>query len=160
MDEVALFAQLLKQHRKAHDLTQRALAERVGCASVTIQSIEQGRLRPSRHVAERLAIILDLLPDEREQFVRLARHGPRADGIGSSQQTAAPHGTAAVWPPTPVPLTPLIGRAHEVATVYMALADSSVRLVTLTGAGGVRTSRTVVRCWSTAWMCVAGRWPA
>ena len=49
MEYLTAFAQALKQRRSALDLTQQALAERVGCARVTIQRIEQGRLRPSPH---------------------------------------------------------------------------------------------------------------
>ena len=42
MDQVASFAQALKQRRRALDLTQQQLAHQVGCAAVTIQRIEQG----------------------------------------------------------------------------------------------------------------------
>jgi hypothetical protein len=45
----------------------------VGYAAVTIHRLEQGTLRPSRQVTERLAAILELPEDEREYFVRLAR---------------------------------------------------------------------------------------
>ena len=60
MDQLTSFAHALKQHRAALDLTQQALAARVGCARITIQRIEQGTLRPSRQIAARLAVIFDL----------------------------------------------------------------------------------------------------
>jgi predicted ATPase len=41
----------------------------------------------------------------------------------------------------PAPLTPLIGRAEEVKTVRELLQDDTVRLVTLTGPGGIGKSR-------------------
>lgn len=43
--------------------------------------------------------------------------------------------------PLPVPLTPLIGREHEVATVVRLLRRKQVRLVTFTGPGGTGKTR-------------------
>ncbi|HEY7031088.1 MAG TPA: hypothetical protein VH482_07175, partial [Thermomicrobiales bacterium] len=37
----------------------------------------------------------------------------------------------------PVPLTPLVGREREVASTAALIGDPAVRLVTLTGPGGV-----------------------
>jgi predicted ATPase len=44
----------------------------------------------------------------------------------------------------PVPATPLVGRDHEAATVGDLVQDEGVRLVTLTGPGGVGKSRLAV----------------
>lgn len=44
-------------------------------------------------------------------------------------------------PDLPIPLTPLVGRLREIGAVCALLADPAVRLVTLTGPGGVGKTR-------------------
>src|SRR3712207_2474775 len=63
----------IKQRWKALDLTQEALARRIGCATVTLQKIELEERRPSREIAERLADAFELAPEERAPFLRSAR---------------------------------------------------------------------------------------
>lgn len=59
------FGHWLKQQRRACDLTQTELAQRVYCAEITIRKIEAGDLRPSRALA---ALIVEALKNaEREQ---------------------------------------------------------------------------------------------
>ncbi len=48
-------------------------------------------------------------------------------------------------PPLPAPLTPLVGRDEESARVVALLKDLSVRLVTLSGPGGVGKTRLALR---------------
>ena len=75
--EVSLpFGQLLRDRRKARDLTQEELARRVGCARVTIRKIEYGDLRPSLQIAQRLADTLGVRDEDRAAFLRLARSTP------------------------------------------------------------------------------------
>jgi class 3 adenylate cyclase len=73
MTEAPLFGLWLKQRRKALDLTQEELAERVSCAVTTIRKLEGGTLRPSKQIAERLAKELDVPLEEQGAFVREAR---------------------------------------------------------------------------------------
>ena len=135
MDPSPPFAALLKQRRKALDLTQRQLADRIGCATVTVQRIEQGSLRPSNQIVRRLADIFELPVDERDHFLRLARGNDLTDTLAP---TTGVHSSRA---PLPIPLTPLIGRAREVAAVCDTLEDSPTRIVTLTGPGGIGKTR-------------------
>src|SRR5215217_5858858 len=90
-DDDLTFGRWLKRRRQALDLTQDALAERVGYASPTLQKIERGVRRPSRALAERLADILEIAVEERATFLKLARssHAGAADSPESAYPTTA-----------------------------------------------------------------------
>src|SRR4029453_15786107 len=75
MDESPSFGAWLKRRRKALDLTQEALAQRVGCSVVSIRKFEGDSQRPSRQLAELLAQQLAIPPNECAAFVRYARDG-------------------------------------------------------------------------------------
>jgi transcriptional regulator with XRE-family HTH domain len=69
MEQTHSFGYWLRRRRKALDLTQAALAERVSCSIDLIQKIEADTRRPSRQIAEKLAESLGLDADERVAFV-------------------------------------------------------------------------------------------
>src|SRR5918998_2251201 len=73
MEDTASFGTWLKQRRKALDLTQAELARRVGCAMMTIQKIEADERRPSKEIAARLAVALELPPGDQAAFAKVAR---------------------------------------------------------------------------------------
>ena len=73
MKGIASFGYWVRRRRKTLDLTQAALAQRVGCATVTIKKIERDERRPSRQMANLLAEHLAIPAVEREDFLRLAR---------------------------------------------------------------------------------------
>jgi transcriptional regulator with XRE-family HTH domain len=67
------FGRWLQRRRKALDLTQEELAQRVGCAAETLRKIEADVRRPSRQIAERLAEALEIPESDRAAFVKAAR---------------------------------------------------------------------------------------
>src|SRR4051794_17727291 len=81
----ASFGQWLKQRRKSLDLTQEALAGRIGCTTNLIYKIEADVRRPSRQIAELLAEKLNISPTDRTAFIAFAR--------GEPPEHSAPWGT-------------------------------------------------------------------
>lgn len=69
MEESPSFGTWLKRRRKALDLTQADLAQRVSCSVVSIRKFESDTQRPSRQLAELLAAQLQIPPEERASFV-------------------------------------------------------------------------------------------
>ena len=60
MERTTSFGYWLRRRRKALDLTQDELAQRVGCATGTIKKLESDERRPSRQMADRLADCLEI----------------------------------------------------------------------------------------------------
>jgi transcriptional regulator with XRE-family HTH domain len=89
MDDIVSFGYWVRRRRKALDLTQVALAGRVGCAVVTIKKIEREERRPSREMAELLADNLAIPDAERDRFVRMAR-GEFVTGMASPLDDVPP----------------------------------------------------------------------
>src|SRR5690349_21218342 len=69
MTDKDVFGQWLKQRRKALDFTREDLAQRIGCAVVTLKKIEAGERRPSKQIAELLGQHLNIPLDNRVAFV-------------------------------------------------------------------------------------------
>jgi predicted ATPase/DNA-binding CsgD family transcriptional regulator/transcriptional regulator with XRE-family HTH domain/Tfp pilus assembly protein PilF len=133
MSEPAAFGPWLRQLRRARDLTQEALGQQAGCGADTVKKIEAGQRRPSRPLAQRLATALGLSDAERATFLAAAR---RPGPISSPATLAAPRPSH-----VPLPTTPLIGRAWELANLQQLLVSGTTRLVTLVGPGGTGKTR-------------------
>jgi predicted ATPase/DNA-binding XRE family transcriptional regulator len=142
MTDTASFGYWVRRWRKAHDLTQEQLAEQVACAVVTIKKIEIDKRRPSRQMAERLALCLDVPETQRATFIQVAvgerpaytLYLPEKPAVSSSAEQSKSN-------PLPTPLTRLIGRRTEIDAIKECLQRDDVRLVTLTGPGGVGKTR-------------------
>ena len=113
MDEIASFGAWLRRRRKALDLTQEALAQRVGYSVSAIRKLEADEYRPSREIAEHLADALRIAPAERVAFVHFARLG--LDVEGTAVRLPAPPTLPAPTRdthPTNLPPTPANGFWH------------------------------------------------
>jgi predicted ATPase/DNA-binding XRE family transcriptional regulator len=142
-DNTASFGYWLRRRRKALDLTQEALAQQVGCAIVTIKKIEADERRPSRQIAERLSAALSIPPEERELFLQCARGQISAIRLSlPAQPIDQPQ-----RPPTNLPAstTSFVGRDQDLTALIDLLTRAEVRLVTLTGPGGVGKTRLALR---------------
>jgi predicted ATPase/DNA-binding XRE family transcriptional regulator len=134
--ETPPFGDLLRCHRRACDLTQEALAERAGVSARAISDLERGaRSHPYRETARLLADALGLTGRERSTLLAAARRSLPHGG----KTTARPHETR-----LPRPLTRLIGRDAERCEIAGLLRDERVRLLTVTGPGGVGKTRLAV----------------
>jgi predicted ATPase/DNA-binding XRE family transcriptional regulator len=134
----ASFADLLKQYRASAGLTQEVLAERANLSVRAISDLERGvKQRPYPHTVQRLIQALDLEEGDAEHLRASARR-PEAGGDGPAGQT---DGRSAL----PIQPTSFIGREREVEEIETILCREDVRLLTLTGPGGVGKTRLALR---------------
>jgi transcriptional regulator with XRE-family HTH domain len=135
------FGVLLRTHRQAIGLTQAELAERAGLSWQGIADLERGARRtPRRDTLARLAVALDLAQEERAELEAAARHSSLPTTL-PAPPTVPATGALAGHHHLPIPATQLLGRDWEVAAVSALLRRREVRLVTLTGPGGVGKTR-------------------
>lgn len=155
-DDNPSFGYWLRRRRKALDLTQAMLAQEVGCAVATIKKLEADERRPSLQMAERLADCLAVPSAERAAFLRAARAEVALHRQGLTPPSNVPVYSAREHAPAPAPdnapasnlpaaANRLLGRGEEVAALLALLARPDVRLVTLTGPGGIGKTRLAIQ---------------
>ncbi|MDQ3841888.1 MAG: helix-turn-helix domain-containing protein, partial [Actinomycetota bacterium] len=135
-EQESMFGARLRRFREAAGLTQEELAERARLTRNAISALERGeRKRPYPHTVRSLADALGLSEDER---VKLLAAVPRQDGGSPTARVAL------LEPALPIPPTPLVGREQDLEEVTGLLCRPEVRLLTLTGVGGVGKTRLAV----------------
>ena len=122
MNDDYQFGGLLKRYRRAAHLTQESLAERAGYSAHYVSMLERGVRTP-------LPLTIDLLADA------LALDATDREALHTATRRVAPlpqplHGIASSSPV-------LIGREQEHAQILALAHQPDVRLLTLTGPGGV-----------------------
>lgn len=137
-EEPNSFGYWLRRRRKSLDWTQADLARRVNCTAAMIRKIEADERKPSRPLAEALAVQLKIPVDQRAAFLQSARRTVMSDDVSVESSTAIPS-----HPPNnlPAPLTSLVDRVHDIATVAAVLTRDDVRLLTLIGPPGIGKTR-------------------
>src|SRR5262249_12557927 len=138
--DIPNFAELLRRYRRRRSLTQEELAERAGISPAAISLLERGLTQvPQKATVQMLSAALALAPEEATTFVEAARR-PRPLENGDARAAHMIPRTARVED-LPIPLTPLIGRERDEATLLDLLGGAKTRLLTLIGPAGVGKTR-------------------
>src|SRR6266540_2259899 len=119
MSDIISLGLWIKRRRKALDLSQDELAQRVGCSLATIQKLEGDARRPSREIAALLADKLALAADERTAFIQAARAELGADRLPPPSQSV---GRSAFVPASRMPASP----PEEASSPSMPLPSGTV----------------------------------
>src|SRR3954454_11962452 len=125
------FGGRLKELRETAGFTQEELATIAGLSVHAISALERGeRRRPHADTVRALSAALDLTGAARDAFIRIAR---------APADTTAREGRNV--PALPLASTALVCRDADLQLLRDWLADPSLRLITLTGPGGVGKTR-------------------
>jgi predicted ATPase/DNA-binding CsgD family transcriptional regulator len=137
----ATFGTLLRRYRLLVGLSQEELARRAGVSLNAVGSLERGINRqPHPRTVALLADALGLSAAQRAELVRASRSDLAKGANQSSPPGTGRFDDGAAAPSRsylPVPATSFVGREREVAAIRERVLRSEVRLITLTGPGGV-----------------------
>ena len=125
------FGARLRQLRKVAGLTQEELAGHAGLTPNAISDLERGsRRHPYPRTVRSLADALGLSEDEHAALVSAV---PSRGGAAVILEVSLP-----------APPTPLLGRERELGEMSALLGRPQIRLLTLTGTGGVGKTRLAI----------------
>jgi predicted ATPase/DNA-binding XRE family transcriptional regulator len=129
--EPTTFGALLKRYRMAAGLTQEALAERASLSTRAVSDLERGLSRAPRYdTLDLLTRAMNLEAEPRAALFAAARPAFPQEGAKAAPLLVLP------FPPTA-----LLGREQEIAQALGLLREGGVRLLTVTGPGGVGKTR-------------------
>jgi predicted ATPase/transcriptional regulator with XRE-family HTH domain len=141
MENDISFGTWMRRMRKALDLTQAELAQKLGYSKATIRKLEAEERRPSIQIVEQLTKLFNIPPADQDDFLRFAR--------GDITETPALTADGVPWQlPSkrrymnlPAPATSLIGREADLTAVQEYLVRDNVRLLNLIGPPGIGKTR-------------------
>ena len=139
LEQCNSFGYWLRRRRKALDLTQDALAQKVSCSQAAIKKIEADERRPSKALAQRLAEHLAIPAPERAVFLQAARAPRISDHLPLDVLPVALASTLAGEQKSP-----FVGRSNEYGQFLGLIARLTARsgqVVLIEGEPGIGKSR-------------------
>jgi predicted ATPase/transcriptional regulator with XRE-family HTH domain len=135
------FGEWLKNQRNGRGLTQKQLAQQIGCATITLRKIESEERHPSAQIVQRIFEVFHIPEKEQIAFLRFARGDWTQAPSRLVDDTPWLASDIAMHSNLPASPTSFIGREQETTKVHEYLLDPHIRLVTLIGPPGIGKTR-------------------